>query len=94
MEKGKVKKEGRSILGVSQRCSPHIFFPQTQLYTGGLSFICLLLERPVAPNWPILLPGLLDPSLSLGGEHREWRPCGHSPDSHIMFDLPLLLPSG
>lgn len=46
------------------------------------------------PHLPILLPSLLDPSLSSGGEHREWRPRGHSPESHSVFDLPLLLPSG
>lgn len=80
------------MLEVSRRCSPHIVFPQIQLYTGGLSSR-LILERPVHPNLPTLLPGSLDPGLSSGGEHGERRPCGHSPESHVVFDLPLLLPS-
>lgn len=86
--------EGGSMLEVSQRCSLHIVFSQTQLYTGGLSFSRLILEWPVHPDLPTLLSGLLDPGLSSGGEHGERRPCGHSPESHVVFDLPLLLPSG
>lgn len=77
--------------GVSQGYLPGPFFPPN---SASLPEGCPSLASHWSQPPSSLFPGLPNSGLSSGGEHREWRPRGHSPESHSLSDLPLLLPSG